>query len=81
MAFHCNHGKGRTGTAVMGLLMYMQDFEGPREVLDYYNEKRFKTKKYVVSQPCQLRYLQFYHAVLRNADDFPHLKAYRLANI
>lgn len=81
MAFHCNHGKGRTGTAVMSLLMYMQDFEGPKEVLDYYNEKRFKTKKYVVSQPCQLRYLRFYDVVLKNVDDFPHLKAYRLVNI
>lgn len=81
MAFHCNHGKGRTGTAVMSLLMYTQDFEGPQEVLDYYNAKRFRTKKYVVSQPCQLRYLHFYDAVLRRPDGFPHLKAYRLVSI
>lgn len=81
VAFHCNHGKGRTGTAVMGLLMYMQDFEGPKEVLDFYNAKRFKTEKYVVSQPCQLRYLHFYDALLKNSHDFPHLKAFRLVNI
>ena len=81
VAFHCNHGKGRTGTAVMGLLMYMQDFEGPKEVLDFYNAKRFKTEKYVVSQPCQLRYLHFYDSLLKNAHDFPHLKAFRLVNI
>jgi protein-tyrosine phosphatase len=27
VAFHCNHGKGRTGTAIISFMLYMSLFE------------------------------------------------------
>ena len=58
---HCNHGKGRTGTAIMSLLLYMDpSFLDNLEVQQYYNRKRFSSEHYKVDQPCQLRYLHFF---------------------
>lgn len=50
----------------MSSLMYIQDFESSNEVLLFYNQKRFSTSKYVVDQPCQKRYLDFYDEILKH---------------
>ena len=59
ICFHCNHGKGRTGTAIISLLLLIGFEKSAKECLDFYNSKRFNKCTYGVDQPCQLRYLNF----------------------
>lgn len=69
---HCNHGKGRTGTAIMAYLLSISDYQ-VSEVLKYYNKKRFLKESYVVDQPCQIRYLNFFKEIVNN----PSKESYR----
>lgn len=39
--FHCNHGKGRTGTIICCFFLYMGAFKGSKEVMEFYGKKRF----------------------------------------
>lgn len=59
MAIHCNHGKGRTGTAIIGFLILVAYMNTAEDCLKLYNSKRFSSDHYGVDQPCQLRYLKF----------------------
>ena len=78
---HCNHGKGRTGTAIMCYLL-LNGFKGTcEEVLTYYNEKRFSKKGYKIDQPCQLRYVSFFKDVLDRKEMFKKLRAFRLVSV
>ena len=56
---HCNHGKGRTGTAIIAFMLAMGFKKTAIEALTFYNNKRFEVDNYGVSQPCQTRYLHF----------------------
>ena len=64
VCFHCNHGKGRTGTAIICLLIYSGFFSDVDEALKFYNKKRFQGENYGVSQPCQIRYMEYFLAAL-----------------
>ena len=59
VAVHCNHGKGRTGTAIISLLLLICYFKSAKDCLKFYNSKRFNKSTYGVDQPCQLRYLGY----------------------
>ena len=41
MVVHCNHGKGRTGTIIVCLLLYCNFFDSPEEALEFYAKRRF----------------------------------------
>lgn len=64
-AIHCNHGKGRTGTAIISYLLFSGQFNDVKEALAFYNKKRFRGDKYSVDQPCQLRYLNYFCSFLQ----------------
>jgi protein tyrosine/serine phosphatase len=58
IAVHCNHGKGRTGTAILCILLFSDiSYRSVEEVSSFYNESRFSKQSYKVDQPCQLRYI------------------------
>jgi protein-tyrosine phosphatase len=59
VAVHCNHGKGRTGTAIIGFMLYIGLYQKSAEALAFYNSRRFSSEDYGVDQPCQTRYLNF----------------------
>ena len=61
---HCNHGKGRTGTAIISFILYVGFYKKLEEVLKFYNKKRFSSEKYGVDQPCQLRYIKYTEKIL-----------------
>lgn len=81
MAVHCNHGKGRTGTAIIALLLFINFFKSAQGCLEFYNSKRFSKTTYGVDQPCQLRYLSFIEQVLNASKINPKLVCYRLKGI
>ncbi len=62
--FHCNHGKGRTGTIICCLFLYLGLFSTPEEAMKYYAEKRFEEKGYGVTQPCQIQYVHYFAEIL-----------------
>lgn len=39
--FHCNHGKGRTGTIICCFFLFMGVFKDYREVMAFYAKRRF----------------------------------------
>lgn len=59
VAVHCNHGKGRTGTAIISFMLYVGFQEKAEEALSFYNQRRFNVTTYGVDQPCQTRYLKY----------------------
>lgn len=61
---HCNHGKGRTGTAIIAFILYVGYFTSAAECLNFYNRQRFNVQTYGVDQPCQRRYLNYVAAIL-----------------
>jgi hypothetical protein len=48
---HCNSGKGRTGTAICALLLFIGYFDNVDDCLRFYGKQRFTDTK-GVSQPC-----------------------------
>lgn len=44
VAVHCNHGKGRTGTAIIGFMLYMALYERAADALAFYNSQRFSSE-------------------------------------
>lgn len=59
VAVHCNHGKGRTGTAIISFFLLIGYSHSAVECLKFYNCRRFNKETYGVDQPCQVRYLNF----------------------
>lgn len=78
---HCNHGKGRTGTAIISILLYLGIYKNAQEALIFYNSRRFSTETYGVDQPCQTRYLGFVQDILLLNKIPDKLIAYRLSNV
>jgi phosphatidylinositol-3,4,5-trisphosphate 3-phosphatase and dual-specificity protein phosphatase PTEN len=58
--FHCNHGKGRTGTIICCFFLFMGVFKDSREVMHYYGKQRFRREDYGVTQPCQIQYINYF---------------------
>lgn len=70
---HCNSGKGRTGTAICALLLFLGYFDNVDDCLKFYGHQRFTCGK-GVSQPCQLRYLYYFEAFYRRKIKSPSAK-------
>jgi protein-tyrosine phosphatase len=67
---HCNSGKGRTGTAIACLLYYTGFVGSMDEALKYYGWKRFSSGV-GVTQPCQLRMIYYFEAVMKGLVSAP----------
>jgi len=70
---HCNAGKGRTGTAIACVLLYCGLANNPKEAITYYGWKRFAHGK-GVTQPSQIRYIQYFHKVYMGEVKVPMAK-------
>lgn len=83
VAVHCNHGKGRTGTAIIAYLLFSGQFTDVKSALTFYNTKRFRDEKLAVDQPCQLRYINYFKSFLELPLTYlsQPLKAYRLTRV
>ena len=81
MAVHCNHGKGRTGTTIIAFLIYTGFFNKFTDALEFYNKRRFISKTYGVSQPCQKRYLEYFQYLKEDSSIQPKLIAYQIKDL
>ena len=61
MAIHCNQGKGRTGTIICCFLLFCGRFRDPGAAMEYYAKMRFEVEGMGVTQPCQVRYIHYFH--------------------
>ena len=80
VCFHCNHGKGRTGTAIICFILFTGFFTNDEETVKFYNKRRFSGEDYGVSQPCQLRYIGYFNEIIsraRNKIYLKNIKAFR----
>lgn len=73
IVIHCNSGKGRTGTAICALLLYMGFCTSMEDCLRFYGYQRFSDGK-GVSQPCQLRYLYYFEGYYKKQIKSPAVK-------
>jgi phosphatidylinositol-3,4,5-trisphosphate 3-phosphatase/dual-specificity protein phosphatase PTEN len=65
IAVHCKAGKGRTGTLICCLLMYMNIFDTTDECLQYYGMMRVANGK-GVTIPSQIRYVKYFEKILKD---------------
>ena len=72
---HCNHGKGRTGTIICCFLLFCGGFTGPKDALTYYARKRFEREGMGVTQPCQIRYIHYFHELMSGPKRSPSVVA------
>lgn len=75
VAIHCNHGKGRTGTIICCFLLYTGQFIDPSNAMIYYARKRFEREGMGVTQPCQIRYINYFHQLMSGAKRSPSVVA------
>jgi phosphatidylinositol-3,4,5-trisphosphate 3-phosphatase/dual-specificity protein phosphatase PTEN len=68
VAIHCKAGKGRTGTFVCCLLIYMNYFETADECLAYYGIMRTGDGR-GVTIPSQIRYVHYFEDMLKKKID------------
>ena len=69
VAVHCKAGKGRTGTMICCLLLYMNTFETAAECLQYYGMMRAENGK-GVTIPSQIRYVNYFEKIIK--EKMPH---------
>ena len=62
LVVHCNSGKGRTGSTIASILLYMGYCQTIEDCVKVFNAKRFTDNK-GVSQPCQLRYCYYFEGM------------------
>jgi hypothetical protein len=64
LAVHCKAGKGRTGTVIVALMLYLNMVPSLSDALRFYGEKRSKNGA-GVTQASQLRFLQYFDRTLK----------------
>ena len=69
IAVHCKAGKGRTGTLICCLLLYMNVFDNSDECLQYYGMMRAENGK-GVTIPSQIRYVNYFEKMIK--ENMPH---------
>ena len=62
---HCNAGKGRTGTMIVCFLLFADLFNRPFDARTYYSYKRFNSLCRGVTQPSQIRYINYFMALMK----------------
>ena len=67
---HCKARKGRTGTFICCLLLYMNVFSTVDECLQYYGMMRVENGK-GVTIPSQIRYVEYFENILKNNMQHP----------
>ena len=70
VAIHCKAGKGRTGTMICCLLLYMNIFNTVDECLQYYGMMRVENGK-GVTIPSQMRYVEYFEKIIKNNMEHP----------
>ena len=65
IAIHCKAGKGRTGTFICCLMMYMNIFDSADECLQNYGMMRVENGQ-GVTVPSQKRYVNYFEIILKN---------------
>ena len=65
VAIHCLAGKGRTGTLISCLLLYLKEFDTAADCLKYYGLMRVDNGK-GVTVPSQIRYVFYFEQILKN---------------
>jgi hypothetical protein len=81
LVVHCNAGKGRTGTSLCAIMLYVGLFEKPEDCVRLFNWKRFRQGSGGVSQPCQVRSLYYFDYVLNQKSYLPTRKLLRTIKI
>jgi phosphatidylinositol-3,4,5-trisphosphate 3-phosphatase/dual-specificity protein phosphatase PTEN len=64
VAIHCKAGKGRTGTFISCLLLYLNIFDNAADCLKYYGMMRVENGR-GVTVPSQIRYVFYYEQILK----------------
>ena len=64
VAIHCLAGKGRTGTLISCLLLYMGEFDTAADCLKYYGIMRVDNGR-GVTVPSQIRYVFYFEQILK----------------
>ena len=64
VAVHCKAGKGRTGTFICCLLLYLGIFDSADESMKYYGLMRVGAEK-GVTVPSQKRYVHYFEQILK----------------
>lgn len=77
VALHCKGGKGRTGTMICSLMLFMGLFSNPDAALDYFAERRTNPDAQEgtvegVETPSQARYVHYMARVMREGFPDPH---------
>ena len=65
IAVHCKAGKGRTGTLICCLLLYLKVFDNSDECLQYYGMMRAENGK-GVTIPSQIRYVNYFEKIIKD---------------
>ncbi|CAD8182631.1 unnamed protein product [Paramecium octaurelia] len=65
---HCQAGKGRTGTLICCYMLYSGRASNPDEARLYYSKKRFNKAKSGVTQPSQIRYIEYFNQIFKSPD-------------
>ena len=70
VGIHCKAGKGRTGTMICCLLLYMKIFNTVDECLQYYGMMRVENGK-GVTIPSQMRYVEYFEKIFKDNMEHP----------
>ena len=70
IAVHCLAGKGRTGTFICCLLLYLEEFEFAIDALRYFGIMRVGNG-IGVNEPSQIRYVFYFEQILKNNIEHP----------